>query len=203
MCPFAADEEVCRRDTFLLRLLQIREVMSISQAMDMERANQEGQEVIQIHLSTKSIAVCLNGQTVYLLVPLLRLEQAPKGSYIGRVSMTEFTPYLPQDGTPVLGLKAMRLVTTEDKAIYTTQDALMLDTIPEQCLELMRAQTISVPRMKNADAASPSDVLVILLLSHLQPKVPQLTCMMTLNLQSPPHISWQMEQKSSENSRMG
>lgn len=127
----------------------------------MERTIQERQEVIQIHLHTKSGVEFLNGPTVYLLVLLLRRMQAPKESYIGRMSMTGLPPSLPPGGIPVLGSKAMRLATTEDKAIYTIQDALMLDMYPEQSLIAIKEPAVHVPRMESAAPASRLDTCMV------------------------------------------
>jgi len=164
MCLFVADEEVCHRDMFQLHLLHIREVMSMSRDMGMERVSQEEQEAIQIHLRMKYSAVSLNGHAVYLPVPLLRLLHAPKESYIGRVSMTELAQCLPHHIITILGLKAMRLAIGEDRAIYTIQDALTLEMYPEESLKVIRALAIYVPRMKSAATASQLDALAILLL---------------------------------------
>lgn len=91
----------------------------MAQDMGTKKANQEGQEAIQIHLHMRFDAGFLNGPTKYLLELLLRLMQASQESYIGRTSMTEFAPYLPQGGILALGSKATSLATTEDNAIYT------------------------------------------------------------------------------------
>ncbi|KAH0353661.1 hypothetical protein KCU83_g2921, partial [Aureobasidium melanogenum] len=195
MCPFAADKEVCHRDMSQLHLLRTREVTSMSQDMDMEKASQEGQEAIQIHLQMKYSAASLNGHAVYLLVPLLRLLQAPKESYIGRANTTGFAPYLPQHSIPVLELKAMRLATAEDKAMYTIQDALALELYPEQSLIVIRVPAIYVPRMKSAATASRLDALAILLLFALQPTVLHFAETMISNSQSQ-DTSLQTEQSS-------
>lgn len=164
----------------------------------MERVSLEGQEVIQIRLQMKYSAVSLNGHAVYPLVPLLRLLQAPKESYIGRVSMTELAQCLHHSIT-ILGLKAMRLATAEDKAIYTIQDALTLEMDPEQSLKAIRVPAIYVPQMKSVATASRLDALNIHLLFALQPTVLYFAETMILNSQSQ-DTSLQMEQTSSKQS---
>lgn len=152
----------------------------MAQDMGMETTNQEGQEVIQIHLHVKFGAGSLNGPTKYLLVLLLCLMQALKESYIGRTSMTGSVPYLPQGGIPALGSKAMCLTTTEDKAIYTIRDVLTVDMYPEQSLKAIEAPAIYLPRMMTVEAVRRPDALMNALSLPLQPTVLHTTDMMIL-----------------------